>query len=304
LMDLGTLGGRTTSAWGINDSGQIVGTSATASGAQHAFLYSDSTLTDLGTFGGTESGACDINSSGQVVGYSLPHTGPASAVLYSDSTVTYLGTLEGSWWSAARAINDSGQIAGEFGTVSAAQHGFLYSDSTMIDLGTLVGGGDLVYTTDINSSGQVIGFAATTHSASIRYHAFLYSGSMMTDLGTLGGTESFALGINDNGQVVGRASVGDHYDTRHAFLYSGSTMTDLNSLIAPDSGLVLESANAINACGQIAGLGSRNGVLHAVLLTPVPEPGAWAMTLGGLVFFNLLAVLIRRRSTHGLVWKG
>jgi probable HAF family extracellular repeat protein len=145
------------------------------------------------------------------------------------------------------------------------------------------------------SSGQVVGCAATTRTASITYHAFLYSGSIITDLGTLGGTQSFAGGINDNGLVVGAANIAGQDSTFHAFLYSGSTMTDLNSLVDPGCGWILDSANAINACGQIAGVGIRDGVSHAVLLTPIPEPGPLAM-LGGLVFLALVAGLVRWRG--------
>ncbi len=49
ITDLGTLGGSYSYAYGINDSGQVVGGAATASGAQHAFLYSGGSMTDLGT---------------------------------------------------------------------------------------------------------------------------------------------------------------------------------------------------------------------------------------------------------------
>jgi hypothetical protein len=45
-------------------------------------------------------------------------------------------------------------------------------------------------------------------------------------------------------------------------------MRDLNSLIAPNSGLVLSAATAINVEGQITGRGMINGEEHAFLLTP------------------------------------
>jgi len=52
MTDLGTLGGTESLARGINDSGQVVGYSATASGHWYAFLYYGGTMADLGTLGG------------------------------------------------------------------------------------------------------------------------------------------------------------------------------------------------------------------------------------------------------------
>jgi probable HAF family extracellular repeat protein len=54
-------------AYGINNAGQVVGWAGTASGEQHAFLYSAGVMTDLGSLGGGFSIAHDINNSGQVV---------------------------------------------------------------------------------------------------------------------------------------------------------------------------------------------------------------------------------------------
>jgi probable HAF family extracellular repeat protein len=104
----------------------------------------------------------------------------------------------------------------------------------------------------------------------------------LQDLGDLlGGTDySNAYGINSGGQVVGQsiAATGER-----AFLWSSSSgMLNLNDYLdASGSGWTLGSATAINDAGQIVGKGTHNGITHAYLLTPVPEPGSLAM-LGGL----------------------
>src|SRR5215203_1320141 len=56
VQDLGTLGGSSSYARGINDSGKVVGRSVTSDGSHHAFLYDASAtpkMQDLGTLGGT-----------------------------------------------------------------------------------------------------------------------------------------------------------------------------------------------------------------------------------------------------------
>jgi probable HAF family extracellular repeat protein len=84
ITDLGTLpGGYESIAYGINNRGQVVGYSTTASGEYHAFLWEDGEMTDLGTLGGAYSVAYGINSRGQVVGYSASASGENHAVLWS-----------------------------------------------------------------------------------------------------------------------------------------------------------------------------------------------------------------------------
>ena len=46
-------------------------------------------------------------------------------------------------------------------------------------------------------------------------------------------------------------------------------MQALDNLIPPNSGWVLEFANAINDHGQITGSGTHNGATRAFLLTPI-----------------------------------
>ena len=104
----------------------------------------------------------------------------------------------------------------------------------------------------------------------------------MTDLGTLGG-DSFAAGLNGVGYVVGRS------DDR-AFLWRGGAMADLNDLLPAGSGWELYYATGINDSGQITGGAVMNGRGQAFLMTPVPEPGTFAV-----LSLALLALARRRR---------
>jgi probable HAF family extracellular repeat protein len=300
--DLGTLpGGVESCAYGINDSGQIVGYSKTADGHTHAFLYSNGVMTDLGTLGGTDSIAWDINNSGQIVGYSNTVGGQDHAFSYINGKMTDLGTLSG--WSYAYGIIDNGQTVGSLLT-SYGTHAFSYINGVMTDLGTLSGwrhscangindsgqivgylkntssqkhafsyfngvmtdlgtlGGTGSIAWDINNSGQIVGYS---HIASGQEHAFSYINGKMTDLGHLGGGASYALGINDSGQIVGSSNLISAQE--HAFLYSGGKMTDLGTLPGGNFSI----AWGINNSGQIVG-GSFTASpwQHAFLYTPEP----------------------------------
>ncbi len=74
-----------------------------------------------------------------------------------------------------------------------------------LDLGSL---GGISSACGLNNQGQVAGFSWL--SASGPAHAFLYSGGAMTDLGTLGGTNSWAIAVNDLGQVAGYSLTSDN----------------------------------------------------------------------------------------------
>ncbi len=296
ITNLGTLGGNMSDAAGINDSGQITGTSRVADGDKHAFFYDGGIMTDIGTLGVISYGYGGINDSGQIAGTSNGHAffydggimtniGPRSsayginnigqiagttssrAFLYYRGTMTDIGTLGGTK-AEASDINNCGQIAGgSHLTENSEYHAFLYDNGTMIDLGAL--GGNYSHAYGINDSGQVVGHSLT---ADEEFHAFLYDNDAMVDLGTLGGTSSHAYGINDSGQVVGRSYFALNDTKSHAFLYDENLgMLDLNNLILPASGWELELARDINSSGQIVGYGQINGRKRAFLLTPVPD---------------------------------
>ena len=247
IRDLGTLpGGDYSSAFAINDSGVVVGTSNTST-STHAFSWTIAQgLQDLGTLPGTNaSAALAINNPGQIVGSSGVH-----AALWSGGNIQDLGTLGGAT-SEAHGINNLGAIVGVSDT-SSGPHAFLWQNGAMQDLGVL--SGDTSSRADhINDSGTVVG--ASEGSGGVR--AFVWtSAAGMQSLGA-DGVYSEAFDTNNAGQVVGEfaSSLG-----ARAFLWTSQAgLIDLNTKVTNLPGdVVLIGAFSINDKGQIVAFGLKN----------------------------------------------
>jgi len=169
VSSLGTLGGASSLAEGINDFGDVVGFSTTAGGLQHAFLYSGGSMIDLGTLGGSVSLANSVNNAGQVVGWSSIKGGTNHhAFLYSGGKMADLGTL-GGFYSTATGINTSGQIVGFSGVKGSSNvDAFLYSAGVMVDLNSFLPPNSqwhLAEAYGINDSGLVVGIGDVNGTA-------------------------------------------------------------------------------------------------------------------------------------------
>jgi probable HAF family extracellular repeat protein len=198
------------SASGINNVGQVVGTSA----ANHATVWNGTTPTDLGTLGGTVSSATGINNRGQVVG-SSGTTGDAAAraVVWNGTTPTALAPLAGDANSYANGINNRGQVVGydvHIAGISGSQ-AVIWNGTTPTGLGTL--GGLSSVANGINSRGQLVGWSDAVGgpgSYITESHATLWeSNGIIIDLNDVlnstgtGWLLIDALAINDRGQIVG-----------------------------------------------------------------------------------------------------
>jgi len=141
IVRLPTLGGDNTFPGGINDLGQVTGSSITAQGDDHAFVFFNGSITDLGTLGGRSSGGAAINNEGWVAGDSQNAARETHPFVYHDGRMTDLGTLGGTF-ATATAINGVGQVLG-FSWLSGGdalpQRAFFYTGGTMEELGTFGG---------------------------------------------------------------------------------------------------------------------------------------------------------------------
>ena len=121
-IDLGNLGGDGRFfgifASGLNDDGDVVGTSDTAGDASfHGFLWHDGHIADLGTVAGDAySSAVAVGKHGLGLGVSLSANFAPRAALWRDGVATDMNTLvpEDSplYLESACSINDKGEIIG------------------------------------------------------------------------------------------------------------------------------------------------------------------------------------------------
>jgi probable HAF family extracellular repeat protein len=146
-------------AYGVNDSGTVVGDGQLANGTFRGIVWSpNGSMVLLGTLGGTSSQATGVSDNGEVVGFASLADGYQNAFSMMDGLMINLGTLGGN--SYAYGVNDSGEAVGYSYLANGNQDAFLYYDGTMLDLNSLIptnSGWDLLAAYGINDSGQITG---------------------------------------------------------------------------------------------------------------------------------------------------
>ena len=173
-------------ALGINDLGQVVGSSGTCANTvvtavglfvgPHAVLWENGAVTDLGNLGGKTMGkAGAINSRGEVAGFSDVPDGSVHSFLWTkDAGMQDLGALGADVLGDPAGINNSTQVVGGSCDDSGNCRGFLWQNKVLSDLNDLIPADSplyLMYGLGINDAGEIVGFALQNSTGEV--HAYL-----------------------------------------------------------------------------------------------------------------------------------
>jgi probable HAF family extracellular repeat protein len=282
LIDLGHLGGGTSTAIGINESGQVAGNSMNADGKVHAFLVTPE----------------DTDGDGKPDRWFHDDDDDGFNDLMTDLGLLGGGTLPNTnmeWFTAQAAdINDHGQVVGwssiDEPTQTERYHACLWNNGEIIDLGVFVAGGESVACA-INNHGQIVGYQV---SGNVAAGSFLIlpepneQGELewyrdddddgVNDLMTTLGSEFRVEDINDAGQVLGRKLLSQRAllltpeeDTNGTLVWwrdeDGDGLSDLIVPLLPLEDGSGPTATGLNASGQVVGSSASGGkwnMTHAV----------------------------------------
>ncbi len=290
VVDLGVVGSSPGQPYGITNNGLVVGAAAASDTVMHAVLWYNTLKIDIGAhgLGGPNSAGFGVNELGQAVGtaetsttnqedfcgfnaYGFPSSTACVPFVWQFGQMFALPTLGGANGQAL-AINNEGEVAGFAETTYADPNPdcavsefkpVVWERGHIHELPTYPGDsvGIPVW---INDKGQVVGGSgacAPFNPASGFYYADLHAllwerDGSYRDLGNLGGAGGVgpvgnsAIGINNQGQVVGHSLLPDN-TTFHAFLWTRETgIQDLGTL----PGDTYSVAIRINDRGEVVGV--------------------------------------------------
>jgi probable HAF family extracellular repeat protein len=190
-------------------------------------------------------------------------------------------------------LNDLGQIVGSYVDANSIRHGFLFSGGTYTTYD--YPGSSYTDLNGVNDLGVAVGHAFVSASNS---PTFQLQNGVFTALPLIKGAQSYPLGINASGEIVGQY----HYLTSpthaHGFLLTNGEYDTIN---APNGGGT--SLVGVNDYGQI--VGSYDDVYHEVFHSFLLQSGQFTPVAGPPGGHEVMASGINDRGTIvGTFWTG
>ena len=218
---------------GINDRGQIVGTSNVLDANSRivgstGFLDRGGVFTKINAPGADFTQLLGINNSGQIIGFFSDANGTHGFV-DTGGVFTIIQDPNASGASIPFGINNGGQIVGWFDE-GATTHGYLYNNGIFTTIDDPAAP-NATFSTGINDKGQIVGF----YIDATGFHGFEDTNGTFTtinDPNAAGFGGSFAYAINDSVQVVGQ--FGNHSFVAKPVLELGTVATPV-----PEPGTVM-----------------------------------------------------------------
>jgi Divergent InlB B-repeat domain/FG-GAP-like repeat len=255
-------GAVSTSAFGINDAGQIVGSYVDSSGREHGFLKTGSTFTTIDYPGAntTTTRATGINNSGTIVGCYYTFVAPGACYygfMLSGGTFTTI-TSPGSFNTTPAGINDNTEIVGMRGFPVT---GFLWQGGSFSTIA--YPGAASTYASGINDSAAIVG---SWSSASGATQGYILERGAFDSLAFPAANSTNASAINEARQVVGNYFIPGSPNRAGGFLWRAGVFLPI------DVGLGTV-VSGINNSNQIVGwhgfTGTQRGFVATFSGTPV-----------------------------------
>jgi probable HAF family extracellular repeat protein len=195
----------TTNYTGINNNGDMVGTYNTGV-TTHSFVDIGGTMTTIDVAGALATFVRGINNTGQVSGEYIDSNYHGFIYDIASKTFTLYDEPNAATGrpTLGAGINDSSQVVGAFDT-STSRHGYSATGVTGGTAGTFttIDDPNAASNTEafgINNLGQIVGNYVDASNVN---HGFLDAGGTFTTIDDPSGGLNQALGINDNGAIVG-----------------------------------------------------------------------------------------------------
>lgn len=275
-----------TEAYGINNSGQVVGKWAAPVGATYSagFLYDQGNFSEIRFPGAETTFPMGISNNGLIVGWYK--TGDSDALGFLDDLGTYKTIhFPGSTSTVANGVNRNGQVVGFYVDAMGLEHGFLFDGGSYQ---TITPGAFIFRAIAINDLEQII-----VHSSLDGLRWAIYDGVNFSPISLPSPTYQIA-GFNNLDQIVGTFStpsgskgfVDDHGEILLFDVPEPPEPTPLDIV-----------ANGINDYGEVTGWwdeGVGTQFVHAYVGTPVPESGTLSLVATGFVL--LAGAICKRRA--------
>jgi uncharacterized membrane protein len=124
-------GGPRSVAWGMNDTGKVVGSYEPGGLLDRGFLWNGSSFTDLMVPGSLSTQARDIDSSGRIVGWSVDAARFQHGFeLVGGHYTAFDVPGSASYGTRVFGTNDHGWLVGAYGDASSARNGFVFDGAT------------------------------------------------------------------------------------------------------------------------------------------------------------------------------
>lgn len=243
-------GATSTSAWGINNRGEVVGVYSLPDKSTHGFLWSGGRISSIDFPAATGTDAWGINSRGDIVGDYTIDGVTHTFVLTAGRFVTV--DVPGASLTSLAGIDSSGGLFGIYNLPDKSTHTVVIKGQATVNSdhpgGVTQGNG-------INNPGDLVG----NYTIAGATHGYLQSKGKFTTFDFPNSAFTGAYGISDGGDIVGRYR--DAAGATHGYVYSGGTFTAIDI-----PGATQTAVSAINSVGDFAGRYTSGGVSHAFVM--------------------------------------